>query len=115
MKKTIIVGNIGNPAVCREATGGHKFVSFSVAYSEREKKDAAGVVLKDEAGHPVTEALWAECEIYVKPENSANNLLKLFTKGRHIYVEAFERVEAWINKSGEAQGRILYKVQNFEV
>lgn len=36
MKQTTIVGNIGRDAVCREGDGGHKFVSFSVAYAERK-------------------------------------------------------------------------------
>lgn len=36
MKQTTIVGNIGRDAVCREGDGGHKFVSFSVAYGERK-------------------------------------------------------------------------------
>ncbi len=59
MKRTTIVGNIGRDAVCREGDGGHKFVSFSVAYAERKTNET------DEQGNPVTVAQWAECEIYV--------------------------------------------------
>ncbi len=80
MKQTTIVGNIGRDAVCREGDGGHKFVSFSVAYAERKTNDT------DEQGNPVTVAQWAECEIYVGPESSAEGLLKLLTKGRFIYI-----------------------------
>ena len=75
MKRTTIVGNIGRDAVCREGDGGHKFVSFSVAYAERKTNET------DEQGNPVTVAQWAECEIYVGPESSAEGLLKLLTKG----------------------------------
>ena len=57
MKRTTIVGNIGRDAVCREGDGGHKFVSFSVAYAERKTNET------DEQGNPVTVAQWAECEI----------------------------------------------------
>ena len=74
MKRTTIVGNIGRDAVCREGDGGHKFVSFSVAYAERKTNET------DEQGNPVTVAQWAECEIYVGPESSAEGLLKLLTK-----------------------------------
>lgn len=74
MKQTTIVGNIGRDAVCREGDGGRKFVSFSVAYAERRTGET------DEQGNPVTVAQWAECEIYVGPESSAEGLLKLRPK-----------------------------------
>ena len=104
MKQTTIVGNIGRDAVCREGDGGHKFVSFSVAYAERK-----------EQGNPATVALWAECEIYVGPESSAEGLLKLLTKGRFIYIEAEGKVEAWIDKNNQLRSRILYRVTSFQV
>lgn len=109
MKQTTIVGNIGRDAVCREGDGGHKFVSFSVAYAERKTNDT------DEQGNPVTVAQWAECEIYVGPESSAEGLLKLLTKGRFIYIEASDKVEAWIDKNNQMRSRILYRVTNFQV
>lgn len=109
MKQTTIVGNIGRDAVCREGDGGHKFVSFSVAYAERKTNDT------DEQGNPVTVAQWAECEIYVGPESSAEGLLKLLTKGRFIYIEASDKVEAWIDKNNQVRSRILYRVTNFQV
>ena len=109
MKQTTIVGNIGRDAVCREGDGGHKFVSFSVAYAERKTNDT------DEQGNPVTVAQWAECEIYVGPESSAEGLLKLLTIGRFIYIEASDKVEAWIDKNNQVRSRILYRVTNFQV
>lgn len=109
MKQTTIVGNIGRDAVCREGDGGHKFVSFSVAYAERKTNDT------DEQGNPVTVAQWAECEIYVGLESSAEGLLKLLTKGRFIYIEASDKVEAWIDKNNQVRSRILYRVTNFQV
>lgn len=109
MKQTTIVGNIGRDAVCREGDGGHKFVSFSVAYAERKTNDT------DEQGNPVTVAQWAECEIYVGPESSAEGLLKLLTKGRFIYIEASDKAEAWIDKNNQVRSRILYRVTNFQV
>lgn len=114
MKKTTIVGNIGNAAECRVATGGHQFISFSVAYADREEKDEAGNVLKDDQGNPVTKAQWADCEMYVKPGTPTEGLLKTLAKGRHIYLEAHDKVEAWI-KDGEARSKVIYKVQTFEV
>ena len=36
MKRITITGNLGKDAECREGQGGHKFVSFSVAYAERD-------------------------------------------------------------------------------
>ena len=54
MKQTTIVGNIGRDAVCREGDGGHKFVSFSVAYAERKTNET------DEQGNPVTVAQCAD-------------------------------------------------------
>ncbi len=109
MKRTTIVGNIGRDAVCREGDGGHKFVSFSVAYAERKTGET------DEQGNPATVALWAECEIYVGPESSAEGLLKLLTKGRFIYIEAEGKVEAWIDKNNQLRSRILYRVTSFQV
>lgn len=109
MKKTTIVGNIGRDAVCREGDGGHKFVSFSVAYAER-KTDA-----KDEQGNPVTLAQWAECEIYVGPESSAEGIMKVLKKGRFVYVEAYDRVQAWIDQEGKPQARVMYRVHDFQV
>ena len=67
------------------------------------------------AGNPVTVAQWAECEIYVGPESSAEGLLKLLTKGRFIYIEASDKVEAWIDKNNQVRSRILYRVTNFQV
>ena len=109
MKQTTIVGNIGRDAVCREGDGGHKFVSFSVAYAERKTNET------DEQGNPVTVAQWAECEIYVGPESSAEGLLKLLTKGRFIYAEASDKAEAWIDKDNQLRSRILYRITNFQV
>lgn len=107
MKKTIIVGNLGKDAECREGKGGHKFVTFSVAYGKRETTDSAG--------NPVEETLWCECEIYVKPESSAEGLVKALTKGRHIYLEATDKVEVWLNRENEPAARIVYRVQKFEI
>lgn len=109
MKKITIVGNIGKDAVCREGDGGHKFVSFSVAYAER-KTDA-----RDEQGNPVTVALWAECEMYVGPESSAEGLLNVLKKGRFIYLEAYDVANAWIDKDNQPRARIIYKVTSFQV
>ena len=109
MKRTTIVGNIGRDAVCREGDGGHKFVSFSVAYAERKTGET------DEQGNPATVAQWAECEIYVGPESSAEGLLKLLTKGRFIYAEASDKAEAWIDKDNQLRSRILYRITNFQV
>ena len=109
MKRITITGNLGKDAECREGQGGHKFVSFSVAYAERDT-DA-----KDEQGNPIKEAQWAECEIYVGPESSAEGLLKLLTKGRFIYIEAEGKVEAWIDKNNQLRSRILYRVTSFQV
>lgn len=109
MKRTTIVGNLGRDAECREAGGGHKFITFIVAYAERETGE------KDEQGNPVREPQWAECEIYVKPENSAQSLVRLLTKGRHIYLEAYDKVSAWIDKNGEPRGKVTYRVTDFKV
>ena len=65
------------------------------------------------AGEPV--AQWAECEIYVGPESSAEGLLKLLTKGRFIYAEASDKAEAWIDKDNQLRSRILYRITNFQV
>ena len=109
MKQTTIVGNIGRDAVCREGDGGHKFVSFSVAYAERKTNDT------DEQGNPVTVAQWAECEIYVKPEKSAEGITNLLKKGRFIYVEAYDKVEAWLDKEGKPRAKVIYRVTDFQV
>ena len=98
MKRITITGNLGKDAECREGQGGHKFVSFSVAYAERD-----------------TEAQWAECEIYVKPENSAEGIVNLLKKGRFIYVEAYDKVEAWLDKENKPRARVIYRVTNFQV
>ena len=102
-------GDTGGDALAGGGDGGHKFVSFSVAYAERKTNDT------DEQGNPVTVAQWAECEIYVGPESSAEGLLKLLTKGRFIYIEASDKVEAWIDKNNQVRSRILYRVTNFQV
>ena len=52
MKRITITGNLGKDAECREGQGGHKFVSFSVAYAERDT-DA-----KDEQGNPFPLGSW---------------------------------------------------------
>ena len=109
MKRTTIVGNIGRDAVCREGDGGHKFVSFSVAYGSRPTN------VKDAQGNPAPYTLWAECEIYVGPERSADGLLKLLKKGRFIYVEAEDAIEQWVDSSGRPRARIGYRVTDFQV
>ena len=109
MKRITITGNLGKDAECREGQGGHKFVSFSVAYAERDT-DA-----KDEQGNLIKEAQWADCEIYVKPENSAEGIVNLLKKGRFIYVEAYDKVEAWLDKENKPRARVIYRVTNFQV
>ena len=113
MKQTTIAGNIGRDAVCSEDDDGHKFVSFSVAYAERKTGET------DEQGNPVTVApQWAECEIYVGSESSAEGLLELLTKGCFIYIEYIEaedKMEAWIDKDNQLSSRIVYRVANFQV
>lgn len=108
MKRITIVGNIGREATCREAQG-HKFVTFSIAYAERVT-DA-----KDDQGNPVTETQWAECEIYVKPEKSAEGITNLLKKGRFIYVEGYDKVEVWIDKEGKPRAKVIYRVTDFQV
>ena len=108
MKKTIICGNLGKDAECKSVSGGHKFVQFSVACNTVQKKDASG--------NTYEETQWADCEIYVKPENSAEGLLKALKKGRHIYLEAYDRVDTWIdNTTKEARARIIYRVLSFDI
>mgnify|MGYP002563182927 FL=1 len=108
MKKTIISGNLGKDAECRTVSGGHKFVQFSVAYDRRQKQDASG--------NPYEETQWADCEIYVKPENSAEGLMKALTKGRHIYLEAYDRIDSWLDKTtNEPRARCVYRVLSFDI
>ena len=66
-------------------------------------------------GNPIKEAQWAECEIYVKPENSAEGIVNLLKKGRFIYVEAYDKVEAWLDKENKPRARVIYRVTNFQV
>lgn len=70
---------------------------------------------KDEQGNPIKEAQWGECEIYVKPENSAEGIVNLLKKGRFIYVEAYDKVEAWLDKENKPRARVIYRVTNFQV
>ena len=58
---------------------------------------------------------WADCEIYVKPENSAEGIVNLLKKGRFIYVEAYDKVEAWLDKENKPRARVIYRVTNFQV
>ena len=41
-----------------------------------------------------------------------SNLLK---KGRFIYVEAYDKVEAWLDKENKPRARVIYRVTNFQV
>ena len=66
-------------------------------------------------GQPDQGAQWAECEIYVKPENSAEGIVNLLKKGRFIYVEAYDKVEAWLDKENKPRARVIYRVTNFQV
>ena len=68
-----------------------------------------------EQGNPIKEAQWADCEIYVKPENSAEGIVNLLKKGRFIYVEAYDKVEAWLDKENKPRARVIYRVTNFQV
>ena len=65
--------------------------------------------------NPIKEAQWADCEIYVKPENSAEGIVNLLKKGRFIYVEAYDKVEAWLDKENKPRARVIYRVTNFQV
>ena len=109
MKRITIIGNLGKDAECGEGQGGPIVVSVSVAYAERDT-DA-----KDEQGNPLKKAQWADCEIYVKPENSAEGIVNLLKKGRFIYVEAYDKVEAWLDKENKPRTRVIYQVTNFQV
>ena len=111
MKRITITGNLGKDAECREGQGGHKFVSFSVAYAERDT-DA-----KDEQGNPIKEAQWAECEIYVKPENSAEGIVQS-AEERPFYLRGSlgqGRKRGWIKRIKPRARVILYRVTNFQV
>ena len=54
-------------------------------------------------------------KIYVKPENSAEGIVNLLKKGRFIYVEAYDKVEAWLDKENKPRARVIYRVTNFQV
>ena len=49
------------------------------------------------------------------PENSAEGIVNLLKKGRFIYVEAYDKVEAWLDKENKPRARVIYRVTNFQV
>ena len=91
-----------------------RIVQGSVAMQQQKDIDT-NQPLKDEQGNPIKEAQWADCEIYVKPENSAEGIVNLLKKGRFIYVEAYDKVEAWLDKENKPRARVIYRVTNFQV
>ena len=48
-------------------------------------------------------------------QNSAEGIVNLLKKGRFIYVEAYDKVEAWLDKENKPRARVIYRVTNFQV
>ena len=42
-------------------------------------------------------------------------IVNLLKKGRFIYVEAYDKVEAWLDKENKPRARVIYRVTNFQV
>lgn len=48
-------------------------------------------------------------------ETQPEGIVNLLKKGRFIYVEAYDKVEAWLDKENKPRARVIYRVTNFQV
>lgn len=72
MYKTTIIGNLGQDAVYKDFNG-TKYISFSVAHSER---------YKDNDGQPVEKTTWFSCL-----KKGESTLIQYLRKGSTVYLE----------------------------
>ena len=81
-----IVGNIGNDAVLKE-TNGRKVVNFSVAHSEKYKK---------QDGTIVENTTWINCSYW-----DADKIAPYLKKGTTVLVKGKPSVNTYQNKAGQ--------------
>lgn len=93
MLQTIVIGNLGADAKVQESNG-HKFVSISVAHTER---------FKDQAGTAHERTQWVRCAI----NGDGGNLLQYLVKGTRVCVIGRLRVGTF---SSEKERRIVASV-----
>lgn len=93
MLQTIVIGNLGADAKIQESNG-HKFISISVAHSER---------FKDQAGNAHERTQWVRCAI----NGDGGNLLQYLVKGARVCVIGRLRVGTF---SSEKERRIVASI-----
>ena len=82
VNKVILVGNVGQDPDVKEIGNGNKVAKFSLATTDRYKKD----------GEPVEQTEWHNVEAWGKLAEIVENYVK---KGKQVYLEGKLKTESW--------------------
>jgi len=95
MQKISVIGNVGKDAEVKQVAG-KDLIVFSVATVEKWKSPD---------GQSQSKTTWHEVEIWRQAGKSG--LVSYVKKGGLIYIEGKAKVDAYVNKSGEAVGKLV--------
>lgn len=104
MIKAQIIGNLGKDAEVRTLDSGMRVISFSVAHTEKWKKD----------GEDKEKTIWVNCTIWRGAEASVK-IADYLKKGQKVYVEGEPSARGWKNDSGDVFANLEYRVVNVEL
>lgn len=102
MLKIQIIGNLGRDAEIKDFNG-QKFVSFSVAVTEK---------YKNKNGETVENTTWVSCLKSIREDSTLVNYLK---KGQKVYLEGKPTVKLYQNKEGHSEIAFNCNVTHLEL
>lgn len=86
MQKTIIIGNVGSPAIARQSEN-RMFLAFTIAVNDR---------YTDRNGQQQENTTWYNCTYPVKTDA----LAQYITKGSQLYIEGLLKPKLYTNRDG---------------
>lgn len=100
-----IIGIVGGDADVRAANNMFA-MNFSLACNE---------TWKDASGQKQERTYWTECVYWFKSQESAARLAEYITKGSRLYVHGVPYATAYVNKEGQAIGKLCLRVRQLDI
>ncbi|MDP6456376.1 MAG: single-stranded DNA-binding protein [Candidatus Marinimicrobia bacterium] len=101
VNKTILIGHLGSDPESRYLPSGDAVLNFSVA---------TNTGWRDKEGVQKDQTEWHRCVLFGK---QAENAVKLFAKGKLVYLDGRLRTRSWEDKDGIKRYQTEVVVNNF--
>lgn len=101
MNSCIFMGNLTRDPKLNPTKNGSQVVSFGMAINRYYKRSD---------GEGATEATYLDMEAW---DSGAKRIFEIFKKGDGILVEASAKNSVWIDKEGNEQRKIVFRVSRF--